>query len=397
MHTNATETETVSKTDDGEFSFMEFLIVLAKHKKVIVGLPIAAAVIAVGLSFAIPNVYRASTKLLPPQQAQSGAAALLSQLGGVAAIGAAGIKNPNDLYIGMLRSRTVADNLIKQFDLKRRYGTESAEEVRRNLDANTFINAGKDGLITIDVEDEDQKFVANLANSYVDELIKLTKVLAITEASQRRVFFEAQLERSKNNLAAAEVNLTRTLEKNGVISVDSDIRTMVETVSRVRAQISAKEIQISSMQAFVTPNNQEYKRAQEELNSLRAEQSKLENGRPVIDDKLKGDSLPTGLENIKNLREVKYHQMLYEILSKQYEVARMDEAKDSAIIQVLDKAIEPERKFKPKRAIFGMMAAFLVFFASIGWALMMDAKQKALDSPMKAAQWYRLRSLLRLR
>ena len=394
MHTQNTE---IVVDQRNEFSFMALLIVLAKHKWKIIGLPMAVGLAAVAVSFALPNVYRANTKVLPPQQAQSGAAALLSQLGGVAAVGAAGIKNPNDLYIGMLRSRTVADNLIKQFDLKRKYDTDSVEKARTTLEENTAIVAGKDGLISIDVEDHDQKFVAKLANSYVDELTKLTRQLAVTEASQRRLFFEKQLELSKDNLASAEMTLKKTLDTRGVISVDSDSRAIVETVGRLRAQISAKEIQLASMQAFVTTNNQEYKRAQEELGSLRSELSKLENGRPELESRSSSTNQQVGLENIKILRDVKYHQMLYEMLSKQYEAARLDEAKDGAVIQVLDRAAEPERKFKPKRAILGILAAALAFFATLAWALIKDAQERNATDPESAAQWAQLKSYLRIR
>lgn len=380
-----------------ELTLLDLLIVLSRHKKLIVGLPIIVGIIATAVSFALPNVYRASTKLLPPQQAQSGAAALLSQLGGAASMvaGAAGIKNPNDLYIGMLKSRTVADRIIQSFDLQKIYGEDTREKTRLVLEENTTVVAGKDGLITIDVEDKDPKRVAQLANAYVDELKNLTKVLAVTEASQRRLFFERQLEMAKDNLAKAEVTLKRTLDTRGVISVDSDSRAIVETVGRLRAQISAKEIQLSSMQAFVTTDNQEYRRAREELNSLRAELSRLENGRPdVTTDGNASGKNQVGLENIKTLRDVKYYQMLYELLAKQYEVARLDEAKDTAIIQVLDPAVPAERKARPKRALIIGFSVLLALFLAIVWSFLVDAKAKMLAMPEGYERWMRLRASL---
>ena len=389
-----------SEASDSELSVIGILIVLAKHKKMMVGLPLIAAFIAAAVSFALPDVYQANTKLLPPQQAQSGAAALLSQLGGAGGIaaGVAGIKNPNDVYIGMLRSRTIADKLIKQFDLQKAYDIDSHEKTRKRLEDNTLINSGKDGLIVIEVSDENKKFVAPMANSYVDELLKLTKVLAVTEASQRRVFFERQLETSKDNLAKAEMTLKASLDTHGVISVDSDSRAIVETVGRLRAQISAKEIQLSSMQAFVTTNNQEYKRAQQELVSLKGELSKLENGRPALVSEGQTPAKPAiGLENIKILRDVKYHQMLYELLSKQYEVARLDEAKDPSIIQVLDTAVEPERKFKPKRAIIILLGLILGAMAAFALAFILEIRNRTLQIPAKLAQWEILKGNLRFR
>lgn len=348
-----------------ELSFSEYLALLKRYRKFVVGIPAVVTLIALAGSLLLPNVYKASTKLLPPQQAQSGAAALLSQLGGVAsaAAGVAGIKSPNDLYVGMLKSRTIADGLIAKFDLKKAYETSSQEKARRTLEENTTIAVGKDGLITIEVEDEQKSRVAPLANGYADELLRLTRVLALTEASQRRLFFENQLKQAKDNLATAEVSLKRMIDKGGVISVDSETRAVVETTGRIRAQISAKESQLSAMRAFVTEANPEYRRVQEELRGLRAEQERLENGRATEN----GPGQSGGLESIKTLRDIKYYQMLYELLAKQYEIARLDEAKDAAIIQVLDIAVDPERKFKPRRALLVLLSFGASLFAVISW------------------------------
>jgi uncharacterized protein involved in exopolysaccharide biosynthesis len=358
-------------------------------------------VLALAISFTLPKTYKASTKLLPPQQAQSGAAALLSQLGGVAsmAAGAAGIKNPSDMYIGMLKSRTVADKLIAQYNLKKGYETESQESARSRLEADTAITSGKDGLITIEVESRDQKLVAKLANSYVEQLLQLTKILALTEASQRRMFYERQLEGAKDNLAKAEMSLKGALDTHGVISVDAESRAVLETVGRLKAQVSAKEIQLGSMRAFLTPNNPQYKRTEEELSSLRSELSRLENGR--AGSAIGADSANAnadanksgGFENIKLLRDVKYYQMLYELLAKQYEVARLDEAKDPSIIQVLDPAVEPERKFKPHRAAIVMLSTFGAFLFAVMAAFVLEGRRKL--SPDSAAQWDELKAQLR--
>lgn len=392
---------TISSSDelvvDSELTIFDVLIIFAKNKKIIIGLPVIAAVVASAICLALPNVYSASTKLLPPQQSSSSAAALLSQLGGIAgaAAGSAGLKNPNDLYIGMLKSRTIADKVIEKFDLKKVYGTDSLEKTRKKLEENTSIIASKDGFITIEVEDKRQKFVAPLTNGYVEELLKLTKILAVTEASQRRMFFEQQLELSKNKLAAAEMTLKGALDTRGVISVDSDSRAILETVGRLRAQISAKEIQLSSMRAFVTTNNPEYKRAQEELNSSRLELSKLENGRPNVagnSDTAGNDQ--SGLENIKILRDIKYHQMLYELLAKQYEGARLDEAKDPSIIQVLDRAVDPERKAKPRSLIIVAVATLIALLLAIGWAFLDEMTGRLLRSSTGAMQWSQLKNLL---
>jgi len=360
-----------------EFELIDFLVVLARHKKLLYRLPLVFAILGVVLSLVMAEEFKATTKMLPPQQAQSGTAALLSQLGGMAgaASGIAGLKNPSDLYVGMLKSRTIADRLIAKFDLKKVYDVEWQEKARKVLENNTTITAGKDGLITVEVIEKDKKLVAPLANAYVNELIQLTKVLAVTEAGQRRLFYERELQKARDDLVKAESLLKGGLDTRGVISVEMESKAVIGTVARLRAMVSAKEIEINSMKAFVTDNNPDYKRVQEELTSLRSELSKLENGRPET-----GASAGTqrGFENIKLLRDVKYNQMLYELLAKQYEMARLDEAKDPSIIQVLDPAVEPERKFRPFRAVIVIMSTIFGLFAAVMWALSAEFRRKLL-------------------
>jgi uncharacterized protein involved in exopolysaccharide biosynthesis len=370
---------------------LDFLIVLAKNKRTVLGVPLLVGILAGAGTFALPEIYKANTKLLPPQQAQSGAAALLSQLGGVAgaAAGAAGVKSPNDLYIGMLKSRRISDKLVVQFNLQRIYGVSSLEKARKELDENTSIVSGRDSLITIEVEDTDPRRAANIANAYTDELMSLTKTLAVTEAAQRRLFFERQLEATKNKLAASELTLKNGLETGGVISVDSDSRALVETISRLRAQVSAKEIRISSLRSFVTTDNYAYKREEEELRSLKAELSKLENGRGETN--ARDDKQRSGLENVKVLRDVKYNQMLYELLAKQFEAARLDEAKDSSVIQVLDAAAVPERKIRPKRAIVAIVAASLAFVLAAALTVL---RERNAGNRERSAKWTEFRKML---
>ena len=384
-----------------DFDLIDLMIALAKKKKFIIGFTLAVGILAAGVSVVLPNVYRANTKILPPQQSQSGAAALLSQLGGIAGAvgGATGLKTPNDLYIGMLRSRTIGDKLVTKFDLKTSYDVDTMEKARKKLEDQTDIVSGKDGIITVTVEDKNQQRVASMANAYVEELTKLSRVLAVTDASQRRMFYENQLERAKNNLASAEMKLKAAIDTTGVISVDGDSRAIVENIGRLRAQISAREIQLNSMAAYMTTDNPAYKRVQEELQSTRGELSRLENGNAASGAAAggAGTGKREGLESIKFLRDVKYYQMLYELLAKQYEVARLDEAKDPSVIQVLDPAEVPERKIKPNRTILVIVATTFALFVAILWTLFAEIKQRALRAPRTAAQLAELKAYLKFR
>jgi uncharacterized protein involved in exopolysaccharide biosynthesis len=393
------ESSTTTTLPDDELSLLDLLITLLKRKKAILLTTVAGAALSVGISLVLPNVYQATATLLPPQQQQSGAAAMLSQLSGLAgaAGGVAGIKNPSDLYIGMLKSRTVADHIVKRFDLKKVYDVDSQELARQQLAANTDFTSGKDGLIVIQVEDRSQKLVADLANAYTAELLDLTKVLAVTEAGQRRLFYERQLNSTKDSLAKAEAALKGNLDAQGMMSVETEGKAVLETVGRLRAQISAKEIELNAMRPFVTPTHPDFRRVEEELVSLRQELANLQNGRRDSQPAGGAAAGAQGLENFQRLRDLKYYQTLYELLAKQYEIARLDEAKNPGVVQVLDPAVQPERKFKPKRSLIVLGSMLGAFVLACIWALMSEVSQRAARSPATGAQYEQLRRLLRLR
>jgi len=386
-------------SDEPGVGIIDLLIILARYKKLIGVFTCLVVLGAVAISLLLPVTYQATTKLLPPQPAQSTASSLISQFSGAAGlvVGAGGLKNPNDLYVGMLQSRTVADRLISKMNLTALYQTDELAKTRKKLADRTNITSGKDGLITIEVEDEDSKRSAQLANEYVKELIHLTRTLALTEASQRRMFYEQELEKAKDNVVNSEVALKDTLDSSGVINVDAESRSIVETSARLKARISAKEVELSSMKAFVTTSHPEFLKANEELSSLKSELGKLENGRQrSADFALQAVGKPSsGFNNIKLLRDLKYYQMLYELLAKQYEIARLDEAKDPAVIQVLDAAVEPEKRFKPKRTIFVLISLVVGLVGGVIIAIVSEGRKQAMREPKFAAQWQELRAAVR--
>jgi uncharacterized protein involved in exopolysaccharide biosynthesis len=388
-------------TEEDEISLLDLLIVLAKHKRIVLGVPLVAAVAAAVISLLLPNIYTGTTRILPPQQSSSAATALLSQLGGALgglaglAGGAAGIRNPNDLYVGMLKSRTVADNLISRFELGKVYDEDRLSDTRKRLEKETTIAAGRDGIITIDVDDKDPKRAAELANAYVEELVKLTKVLAVTEASQRRLFFERQLVQAKDSLTAAEIAARQGLQKGGLAQVDAQGRSMIEVTARLRAQVSVKEVQLGAMRTYAAEGNPELQRTQQELEALKRELSRIEGSSPVSVPG-KGDSSGNaGLDNLGRLRDVKYYEFLYELLAKQYELAKIDEAKDATVIQVLDRAIEPDRKSKPMRSLITLLSAVLALFVSILWAFFREAAARVKADPVRASRLEALGGYLR--
>jgi tyrosine-protein kinase Etk/Wzc len=369
--------------DDDEINLRTLVTVLAKHKKLVLGLPFVVAVVVSGIALMMPNIYTGTTKILAPQQNQSGASALASQLGGLAALAGAVTKSSTDIYLGMLKSRTVADNLIRQFDLMKLYDVKLPSVARKRLEKDTSILAGKDGIITIEVDDKDPKRAAEIANAYVDELLKISQVLAVTEAAQRRLFFEHQFAQAKENLANAEVLARQALQQGGLVKVDDQGRTLVEAAARIRALISVKEVQIGAMRAFATDLNPDLRLAQQELESLRRELAKME-GTGVFAKAVEKGTGGQGMDSLRLLRDVKYREVIFEALARQYELAKIDEARDSAVVQVMDKAVEPDRKSKPVRSVIVLLSALAAGIFASFWAFVREAKAKVVDDRVGA-------------
>ena len=380
---------------------LDVLLFLAGHKRSLLGIPLAAAVLAAVISLLLPNYYAAVIKILPPQQGQSSAAMALAQLGSPAFPPSPfSLKNPNDLYVGMLKSRTVADRLIERFALQKLYDRSTLQDTRRVLEQRTAISHGRDGIITVQFEDTDRGRAADIANAYIEELYKLTQTLAVTEAGQRRLFLEKQLKLTRDALADAEVELKRTQETTGLIKLDEQGKAIIEAVAKLRAQIAAKEVEAATMRAFATERNPAYVRTQQELAGLRVELTRLENS--SRDSSKQGDIfVPTGkvpevgLEYVRRFRDVKYYETVFDLLAKQFEIAKIDEARDTSIVQVLDRALPPERKSRPHRALIVVVAGICGLLAALLWTLAADAYQRASRDGEKLAKLERLKVLLR--
>ena len=392
--------------DGDEISLLDLLIVLAERKHIILWVTAVFAVVAIVISLILPKRYTASVSLLPPQQNSSMGAALASQLGnlgGMAALagGGLGLKNPNDQFVAMLKSRTVEDAMVQHFGLMQEYREKYPSDARRAFEKHAAVDgSGKDGLIRISIDARDPNRAAELANGYVDQFRKLSEHLAITEASQRRLFFEQQLEQAKDNLANAEEALKQTQQKTGMIQLDSQARALIESAAALRAQITAKEVQIQSIRTFATNENAQLVQAQQELETMRAQLAKLGGSEDSPDTGLmmpKGRVPEAGLEYVRRLRDVKYNETIFEILARQFELAKLDEAKQGALVQVVDAAIPPDRRSFPKRGMIVILAIAVGFVVGIFLALVKAALQRIEDRPQAAQKLYYLWKLLSFR
>jgi tyrosine-protein kinase Etk/Wzc len=372
--------------EDDEISLLDLLQVVADNLRLLVLGPLAAGLLALGVSFALTPTFTATTKFMLPQQQQSGAAAMLQSLGALGGLAGAagGIKNPADQYVAFLKSRSVQDALIDRFKLLDRYETKFRDDARNALGTNAQIASGKDGLITIDASDKDPTFAAQLANAHIEELGKLLNRLAVTEAQQRRLFFEKQLTNAKDNLVKAE----QALKASGVNSsaLKASPGAAVEGMAKLKAGITVQEIKLASMRGYLTESAPDFKQAQTELAAMRAQMARAEREEPAATGANGGDS-----DYIARFREFKYHETLFELFAKQYEMARIDESREGAVIQVLDAAQPPERKSKPKKAQIAMLTSLAVGFALLLFVFIRQAMRGAGQTPESVEKLSRLR------
>lgn len=390
------------ETADDEVSLLDMLIALAEQKRTIFWVTLFFAVVAIIVSLLLSKRYTATVTLLPPQNS-SASAALASQLGsmgGISALaaGSLGLKNSNDMYVAMFRSRTVEDAMVKHFDLMREYHSRYPSDARKAFEGVTKVSGnGQDGLIHIEVEDRDPNRAAELANGYVDQFRSLSKNLAITEAGQRVLFFKQQLDEAKDNLANAEEALKQTEQKTGLIQLDSQSRALIESAASLRAQITAREVEIQGMQTYATSENAQLIEAQQELAGLRAQLAKLGGSENTATGGLivpKGRVPEVGLEYVRKLRDVKYYETIFDILARQFELAKLDQAKEGALIQVMDPAIPPDRRSFPKRGLIVIGATAFGFFFGVFVAVLQASFLRLRRNSGNVLKLIRLRNAL---
>jgi uncharacterized protein involved in exopolysaccharide biosynthesis len=380
--------ETIQQEDSEEIDWFGILQVMADNLRLLVLAPLAAGLLALAYTYTQAPTYTATTKFLPPQQQQSAAATMLQNIGPLAGGIAGGLGprvNPGDIYVTFLNSQRVRDIVIERLKLQERYKTEHAEDTRRQLAQKVMVTNGKDGLVAIVVNETDPQFAATLANTYVVALRTMLTKFAVTEAQQRRVFFEGQLAETKDNLIKAE----QALKASGISSntLKTTPGSAVEQVARLKAAITAQEVKLASMRGYLTESAPEFKQAMLELAALRNQLAGM------------GAEERTGKSGegdyISKYRSFKYYETLLELFTKQYEVARLDESREGAIIQVLDVAEPPARRSSAKRAQIASVTAVGVGILLLIFVFLREAMNKAARNPNTAARFEGLRAAVR--
>ncbi len=264
--------------------------------------------------------------------------------------------------------------MIHRFDLMKEYHAKRMSQARKEFGNRASVLANsKDGLIRITMEDGDPKRSAELANGYVEEFRKLSASLAITEAARRRLFFEQQLQDARNKLTDAENAMTKTEQSTGVLQIDSQARSLIESAAMLRAQVVAKQVQIEGMRSFATDDNPDLILAKKQLAALQARLDQLASSQSDTGSGInlsKGRVTQAGMEYLRRYRDLKYQETVFELLAKEYEVAKLDEAREGSIVQVVDAAVPPDTKSSPHRTLIVAGTTFFACIVAVGWVLL---------------------------
>ncbi|MFO7962801.1 MAG: Wzz/FepE/Etk N-terminal domain-containing protein [Desulfobacterales bacterium] len=385
---------------EDEINLLDLLMVLLDHKKLIAYVTGGVFLISLIISFLLPIKYKATTRILPPSDSNTSIPGLLTQSAGPL-VGLAGslmgAGTPADLYVGILQSRSVADNLIERFNLKQSYGVEYREDIYKLLNKYVDISiSSTDQIVSVAVEDEDPETAADLANAYVELLDRINRKVNISEGHQKRIFLEDRLKEVSRDLAETETDLKRFQEKYKLISIEEQAKIALEGAAEIKAGIIAAQTELEVLRQFGTERQNEAVMLKSKINELQRQLAKIQSGQKEENAKMEVsktvatdlelfipiDELPElGLKMTELMRDLKIQQTLFELLTTQYELAKIEEARDVNTVQVLDKALPPEKKFSPKRTLIVLLSTFTSFFVAvfIAFALAFTTKIKTED------------------
>ncbi|MGB0123537.1 MAG: Wzz/FepE/Etk N-terminal domain-containing protein [Silvibacterium sp.] len=366
--------------EEASIDYAVLLRTLNRGRRTIGAVTLGVLAIATAAAFLIAPRYTSKASFIPPNSnSTSSAAALVGQLSQFAGVGASsllgGVKSQGDLYVGILKSRSIGSELVQRFNLKGVYKVKKESQAEKALASHSAFDVGvKDSIVTISVTDKSPARARDLVNAYLDALTKTNGRLALTEASQRRLFFGQQLAREKDDLENAEVDLKKTEEQSGLIAPIGQTATEIQMIAETRAQIAVRQVELSALRQSATNQNSDVIRLQSEINDLQEQLSRLQTGTSKSGSVVIPTSKVPGLEldYVRKMREVKYHEALFEMLARQYEAAQMDEARDAPLLQVLDPASYPDTKSWPPRMLMIFGGLILGCLAGSGWVLMRE-------------------------
>lgn len=370
--------------DEDEINLLYLLVVILKRKKMIAVIVLVFILIAVVRSLGIQPKYLAETTILPPQQSNSNISQIL-RLSAASNLTAASLRTvkQNEVYVGMLKSRTIYDYIIDRFSLMESYKAKYKENARKKLAGSVTIKNRDDGIISLSVRDKDPRKAADIANAFIDKLKEMNQTFAITEASKKRLFYEEQLAKVKEALGRSEAAMQNFQKKTGVIKIEAQAEAVIGAITDLSAKIAAKEVELKVMKTYAEPRNPDLQKSEEAVMGMKEQLQKLKAKSEENQDLLvsTGSISEVSSDYAKKLRELKYNENLFEIMSTQYEAACMDEARDAIIIQVIDKAEPPAKSERSNLRLNVALAGVVGFFLAIFAAFFMEFVERVSGDP----------------
>ena len=368
----------IQENTEPDINLLDLLIGLGQEKWTLVVVTFLAAITGVVVSLITPATYVSRTSILPSQQSGGGGGGIasLSSLAGLAGLGAlsnmaAGIKSSDEMFIALMRSQSVQSALIEQFKLKERYGARNTDEARQALNLNVAILADKkSGMLFVDAQDKDPAFAAQLANAQVKELNVILSRLAVTEAQQRRAYYEQQIVKTQTKIPQLELEYKEAQKSSGL-----EVASLLSEAGTLPGQIAARELQLQVLSRFATAQNPDLKRLAVEISALRAQMARYELSKAepksseLSKSGLVADSTKTNFvqKATQAYNTLKIQEALLDGYVKQLELAKIDEAKEGPAVQVVDEASAPEMRAKPERkklvlayTVTGLVIAFVL-------------------------------------
>ena len=382
-----------------EVTLFDYWQVISKRKWGIIALCAVMTMGTLVVSFLLPKIYESTATLLPQLESNngvglgalfaSGAASSAAQSLGISLPGSPA--TPTDVFTAMLKSRIMADDIIRQFNLMEHYETKTMHDARGSLEGATRIVVTKEKVIKVAVEDKDPQLASDIANFYVSNLDRLNQTLSVSKARENRKFIEQRVAETQTALVKVEDALKEFQTQNRTVAIEAQSKAMIEATAMIQAQIMAQEVQLQVMGSYLSSNNPEIARVQSSISELRKQLQIMETGKSGK-ERLPGDRLRPAITSVPTLaleygrlaRDLKVQETLYALLISQYEQAKLTEARDTPTVQVLDPAIPAERKSRPKILLNVLIAGILSLFVGLFWAFVRGAmdRRKAAFSPL---------------
>ena len=383
-----------SQMDDDEINLMDILLVIAKYNRFILAFTGGFVILAFVYALRQPVLYTSNALIMPPQQPMSQAGALLGQL---SSLGIGGASPSLGASLGILiNSQKLAYQVVNRLKLQSIYKVQNIEAARNVLANVTKVTINKDGSILIECSDKDPKIAALLVRAYVEELDRFNNTIAVTAASRSRLYLEKQLKLANEKLSSIELAIKDSQKNTDFTPLELQTGSFANLVTTLRIQITSRELELTNLRAYTTEQNPQYRNALLSLNLLRARLRSLE-ATNKSSDKETSDIMKmsnTGSAILNNMISLKYQQALVENLKKQYDISKLDEAKNPNLIQVVNEPLIADKPSKPQREFIVFIGAIIGLIASIILAFIMNALDKAKQNPESAERLNLLRSYL---